>query len=370
MMDDTRGLFPWRRRPEHHDYYRDPRELRQEGEAEWRDRHSFPHYVQRPHQDGLEGVPGRSHYYEFPRPTHRDPYHREPYVEPPPVARHGPHVAPSHQVPSRPSYVLPRRAEPLPQPLPYAHKQPPVVPAPLPKVAPPVASTHSRHHQPYAPAAPIVAPTRPAPTAAAPPLPAKSGPSATAPKPPAMVAAAPPKPVASWQPVHKQPAVQSHGTRYKDERAPKPKHHRKREESMMTTSLAASPRSTTGSSSSSSSSETARVIRMMKTRNLPKPPPDNWQSAVRLATVVVLSGTVFSLVMVLAYILETTVLLPWDNVNTDVVTNVHGLDDGTVEVAFGDNTTAVEGFMANDTSVELQDVVDYNGDVGDTAALV
>ncbi|XP_054927989.1 uncharacterized protein [Dermacentor andersoni] len=101
-------------------------------------------------------------------------------------------------------------------------------------------------------------------------------------------------------------------------------------------------RSATSPSSLSSSSETAHVIRMMKKRNLPQPPPDNWRSAVRFTAAVILSGTLFSLVMVLGYIFETTMLLPWDNINTNDVTRPNGLEKGvTVAVAYDMNHTAL-----------------------------
>ncbi|XP_065298236.1 uncharacterized protein [Dermacentor albipictus] len=105
---------------------------------------------------------------------------------------------------------------------------------------------------------------------------------------------------------------------------------------------ATTARSKTSPSSLFSSSETAHVLRMMKNRNLPQPPPDNWGSAVRFAVAVILSGTMFSLVMVLGYIFETTMILPWDNINTNDGTRPSGLEKGvTVAVAFGMNDTAL-----------------------------
>nr|XP_054927988.1 uncharacterized protein LOC129385375 [Dermacentor andersoni] len=110
---------------------------------------------------------------------------------------------------------------------------------------------------------------------------------------------------------------------------------------------------------------------MMKTQNLPKPPPDNWRSAVRLTTAVILSGTIFSLVMVLAFIFETTVLLPWDSIDTNDNTRPNGPEKGvTVAVAFGTNDTALPLPGANDTVVKPEGLQNYDQGEGDTAALL
>ncbi|XP_077523324.1 uncharacterized protein LOC144134241 [Amblyomma americanum] len=128
-----------------------------------------------------------------------------------------------------------------------------------------------------------------------------------------------------------------------------------RAESRYTTGIATSTAATTGrgttrsgtsSSSSSSSSETARVIRMMKTHNLPRPPPDNWQPAVKLTVAVLLSGTTFALVMVFAYILETTVLLPWDTVDPNPASNPSNHGNESLIVA-SENTTTDEAVNAS-----------------------
>ncbi|XP_049526024.1 uncharacterized protein LOC125946572 [Dermacentor silvarum] len=109
---------------------------------------------------------------------------------------------------------------------------------------------------------------------------------------------------------------------------------------------------------------------MMKTRNLPKPPPDTWHSSVRFTAAVILSGTIFSLVMVLAYIFETTVLIPWDSINTNGITRPPQLEKGTVAVAYGLNDSALSFAGANDTFVKPEGLLDYDEGVGDTTALV
>ncbi|XP_065298239.1 uncharacterized protein [Dermacentor albipictus] len=137
------------------------------------------------------------------------------------------------------------------------------------------------------------------------------------------------------------------------------------------TTRATTARRATSSSSSSSSSETAHVIQMMKTQNLPKPPPDNWHSAVRLTAAVILSGTIFSLVMVVAYIVQTTGLLSWDSINTNEGTHPNGPEKGvTVAVAFHTNDTALPFSGANDSFVKPEGHLNYDQGEGDMPTLL
>lgn len=77
---------------------------------------------------------------------------------------------------------------------------------------------------------------------------------------------------------------------------------------------------------------------MMQTRNLPRPPPDDWQPAVKFAVAVLLSSTTFALVMVLAYVLD-TVLVPWETMDSTPATNPRDHDKATVIVAYENRTS-------------------------------
>ncbi|KAH8027873.1 hypothetical protein HPB51_011041 [Rhipicephalus microplus] len=315
MVDDSRGQLPWKRGPVRGNYHydlRDQRTTRKENRA-------FPPTFHRSRHDGLEGVPGRARYFEFPHAAPMEPYagHAAPAL----AAHRGSYGAPAYQAPLRSAGLL-GREEAQPRPLQHVHLQPP--PVPLHNVAAPAASSRSRHYQPYAAGSRRVEPTPKAPLS------------------PLSLMRAPPRPVESWhfaekgssnvKILHTEGRCRSHHGRgffsisgfESDARSTVgPSLAESRHTTAAVTSGATPTRAKTTrgeSSFSSCSSETGHIIRMMKTQNLPKPPPDNRHSSVRLATVVVLSGILFSLIMSLAFVLETTVLLPLDKANTDVVT--------------------------------------------------
>ncbi|KAL1477384.1 hypothetical protein MTO96_035769 [Rhipicephalus appendiculatus] len=290
---------------------------------------SFPQSFPRLRQDG---VPGSGRYYEFPPPAPREPYAGR--AAPTYAARHGPYVAPSYQAPLRSSGRFLGRAAPLPQPLHYVHLQPPP--------AAPAASSHSRHYQP----------ARPAP-----------------------VTRAPPRPVASWQFAEEQFAIMvmrlQKKIRFDCYRRRRRSHHGRGSLSVsgfegdagttaghsLAASRYASGAATSGAtttrghttrsenSSSSSSSEADRVIHMMKTKNLPEPPPDNRQSAGAARH---RRGPFGHPLLARHEIFMGPTAHPW------------------LENA----TTTVAPIMANDTSVLPENLVDYDEGVVDTTTLV
>ncbi|KAL3212610.1 hypothetical protein MRX96_008019 [Rhipicephalus microplus] len=417
MVDDSRGQLPWKRGPERGNYHYDLRDQR----ATKRENRAFPPTFHRSRHDGLEGVPGRARYFELPRAAPVEPYagHAAPAL----AARHGSYRAPAYQAPLRSAGLL-GREEAQPRPLQHVHLQPP--PVPLHNVAAPAASSRSRHYQPYAAGSRRVEPTPKAPLSPlslmrAPPRPVESWHFAEKPHPVAHSHGTHHK--KEWSPMSKHRHRDEHYTQTPS-LASSPRrcqsHHGRGffsisgfesdARSSVGPSLAESRHTTAAVTSgatphtcknhkdceplsslrrlakqisvarfffrhvlrgensfSSCSSETGHIIRMMKTQNLPKPPPDNRHSSVRLATVVVLSGILFTLIMSLAFVLETTVLLPLDKANTDVVTKTRALDGASVAANI---TNIVAPIVANRIAVQPENLADDDEGVEDTSAPV